>query len=214
MDELPPAEELPALYRAILDRVDRLERAGDRHEAARIRRDAIRAYSESWDVAHRRRLEGILRRVERALEGRTRAALGTGLRPAEHAGHRRRSAPLGRRITGRREDPVTPPREYALGVPETVETLVAHALRAHAGLTEVADAVEEEAQYVADLGVVWRARLQAVATARRGEAAASETEAAIEELVAEAGRIDDPHRAIDWLSTLPQAVLVALGEPS
>lgn len=31
-------------------------------------------------------------------------------------------------------------------------------------------------------------------------------------LVEEAGRITDPHRAIDWLSTLPQVALAALGE--
>ena len=29
----------------------------------------------------------------------------------------------------------------------------------------------------------------------------------------EIGRISDPHRAIDWLSTFPQVVLLALGEP-
>jgi hypothetical protein len=31
-------------------------------------------------------------------------------------------------------------------------------------------------------------------------------------LVAEASSIADPHRAIDWLSTLPQVALAALGE--
>ena len=84
VEELPPAEEFPALYRAILDRVDRLERAGERREAARIRSDAIRVYSESWDATHRRRLDLILRRAERTLESRTRAALAGGLRSAEH----------------------------------------------------------------------------------------------------------------------------------
>jgi hypothetical protein len=82
VDELPPAEEFPQLYRAILDRVDRLERLGERREAARIRREAIAAYSTAWDVAHRRRLELVYRRVERALEARGRAAAGS-LRPAE-----------------------------------------------------------------------------------------------------------------------------------
>lgn len=82
VDELPPAEEFPALYRAILDRVDRLERIGDRREAARIRSDAIRAYSQAWDAAHKRRLELVYRRVERALEARTGAAVAGSLRPA------------------------------------------------------------------------------------------------------------------------------------
>jgi hypothetical protein len=34
----------------------------------------------------------------------------------------------------------------------------------------------------------------------------------MEALVAEAGRITDPHRAIDWMSTLPQVALAAVGE--
>ncbi len=37
-------------------------------------------------------------------------------------------------------------------------------------------------------------------------------EAAIGRAIDEIGRISDPHRAIDWLSTFPQVVLVALGE--
>ena len=32
--------------------------------------------------------------------------------------------------------------------------------------------------------------------------------------VTEADSIQDPHRAIDWLSTFPQVVLLALGEPA
>src|SRR5262245_2866641 len=83
VDELPAAEEFPALYRAILDRVDRLERSGERAEAARIRAEATRAYSESWDATHRRRLELVLRRVERALEARPRSSLGKPIRPPE-----------------------------------------------------------------------------------------------------------------------------------
>ncbi|MEO7663514.1 MAG: hypothetical protein ABIV26_00175, partial [Candidatus Limnocylindrales bacterium] len=41
---------------------------------------------------------------------------------------------------------------------------------------------------------------------------APELDAAMRRLIAEADAITDPHRAIDWLSTLPQAALVALGE--
>jgi hypothetical protein len=36
--------------------------------------------------------------------------------------------------------------------------------------------------------------------------------AAIVLLADEAARITDPHRAIDWLSTLPQVALASLGE--
>ena len=64
---LPPAEQLPALYRAVLDSVAELEHRGERLEASRFRTEAIRAYSRSWDVRNRRRLEAILKRAEHAL---------------------------------------------------------------------------------------------------------------------------------------------------
>lgn len=64
METNPPAEELPALYRAILDRVAELEAAGQRARAARLRSDATDAYSRAWDERARRRLETLLRRSE------------------------------------------------------------------------------------------------------------------------------------------------------
>jgi hypothetical protein len=65
MEPNSPAEELPALYRAILDRVAVLEAAGERAQAARLRTDARDAYSRAWDERARRRLETLLRRSER-----------------------------------------------------------------------------------------------------------------------------------------------------
>jgi hypothetical protein len=62
-----PAEDLPELYRAILDRVADLERVGDRRVAGRIRAAATRAYSDAWDEAARRLLLGLLARADRAL---------------------------------------------------------------------------------------------------------------------------------------------------
>ena len=59
------AEELPALYRAILDRVAQLEAAGDRREAARVRSAATTAYSRAWDDRCSRELESLLRRADR-----------------------------------------------------------------------------------------------------------------------------------------------------
>jgi hypothetical protein len=56
------AEELPALYRAVLDRVGQLEASGHRDLAGRIRADAIRIYSKSWDARAKRDLENLLRR--------------------------------------------------------------------------------------------------------------------------------------------------------
>ena len=64
---LSPAEQLPAIYRAVLDSVAELERRGERFEASRFRIEAIRAYSRAWDIRGRRRLESILRRAHRAL---------------------------------------------------------------------------------------------------------------------------------------------------
>lgn len=64
METNPPAEELPALYRAILDRVAELEAAGERVRAARLRSDATDAYSKAWDERARRRLETLLRRSD------------------------------------------------------------------------------------------------------------------------------------------------------
>jgi hypothetical protein len=67
VEQLSPAEDLPALYRAVLDGVAELERLGERREAGRVRSDAVRAYSRSWDASGRKRLETILRRAQRAV---------------------------------------------------------------------------------------------------------------------------------------------------
>ncbi len=42
--------------------------------------------------------------------------------------------------------------------------------------------------------------------------ATPEMSVAVDRAIDEIGRIVDPHRAIDWLSTFPQVVLVAVGE--
>ncbi len=80
-----------------------------------------------------------------------------------------------------------------------------------AGLATTAASITEESTYVQDLETVWSARLRAVG-AGRPEDQTVEFAAAIDRLITEVARITDPHRAIDWMSTLPQAVLVALGE--
>jgi hypothetical protein len=59
------AEDLPELYRQILDLVAGLERMGARAEAARIRTDATRAYSNAWDESARRVLTGLIARAGR-----------------------------------------------------------------------------------------------------------------------------------------------------
>ena len=97
---------------------------------------------------------------------------------------------------------------------ETVADLIARALAAFELLAITAEPIEDEFQYVADLTTVWSARLGAVTAARGAEAAPSGAETAIDALAAEAALVTDPHRAIDWLSTLPQIALAALGEAS
>lgn len=97
-------------------------------------------------------------------------------------------------------------------MPVTIADLIDRALGGFEVLTATAEPVEDEYQYVTDLGIVWRARLSAVAAARGTEPAPPGTDGAVSALVDEAARITDPHRAIDWLSTFPQIVLGALGE--
>jgi len=57
MDDHIPAEELPTLYRSVLETVARLERAGERDFAWDVRRRALRTYSTRWDQQGRRSLE-------------------------------------------------------------------------------------------------------------------------------------------------------------
>ena len=70
MDSLnSPAEELPSLYRAVLDRVADLERVGQRAEAQHVRAEATRVYSRAWDEPARRKLLSLCRRVDRIMGG-------------------------------------------------------------------------------------------------------------------------------------------------
>ena len=63
MDPTSPAEELPALYRALLDRVAQIEAEGRRAVAHRVRTEATRIYSKSWDERARRGLQDLLNRT-------------------------------------------------------------------------------------------------------------------------------------------------------
>jgi hypothetical protein len=60
MDPTSAAEELPALYRALLDRVAQIEAQGRRAAAYRLRAEATRVYSRSWDDRARRALQDLL----------------------------------------------------------------------------------------------------------------------------------------------------------
>ena len=94
----------------------------------------------------------------------------------------------------------------------TVDALLLRAAASLEVLAEAAAPVDDEWQYVRDLVTVWGGSLRAVADARAGQASPAGAEAAIDQLAAEAVAIADPHRAIDWLSTLPMVALLAVGE--
>jgi hypothetical protein len=94
----------------------------------------------------------------------------------------------------------------------TLGGAVDDALAALASLRELGEEVADEWQYVTDLETTWAARLREPAATRGHEPLAEATAAAVARLIEEVAAIRDPHRAIDWLSTFPQAVLVALRE--
>ena len=94
----------------------------------------------------------------------------------------------------------------------TVGGALRRALDAYDALAELGEEIEDEWTYVNDLATAWRDRLGDVAAAREVESIDGAVDGAIDAAVEEIGRISDPHRAIDWLSTFPQVVLVALGE--
>jgi hypothetical protein len=97
-------------------------------------------------------------------------------------------------------------------VPDNVQTVIDRALEAYTSLAELGEDVEDEWSYVNDLAGAWRSRLAEVAEQRGTEPVPDAVAAGVDRAAAEIGLIADPHRAIDWLSTYPQVVLLALGE--
>jgi hypothetical protein len=97
-------------------------------------------------------------------------------------------------------------------VPETVQSVVDRALPAYAGLAELGESIEDEWSYVNDLADAWRERFAELTAARGNDPLPDTVGLAVDRAIDEIGRIGDPHRAIDWLSTCPQVVLLALGE--
>lgn len=96
----------------------------------------------------------------------------------------------------------------------TVDDQARDALTAYEDLASLAEDIEDEWTYVTDLHAAWRERIEKLVDERGTEAVTALQEAAISQAIDEIGRINDPHRAIDWLSTFPQIVLVNLGEQS
>ena len=100
------------------------------------------------------------------------------------------------------------------GADTTVEAAIDRALAAYARLAELGEEVEDEWSYIQDLTEAWRARFAAVVAWRGNDLVEPDIAKALEAAIGEIARINDPHRAIDWLSTFPQVTLLALGETS
>jgi len=70
VDSTIASDEVPQIYRLILELVGDLERTGARGEAGRAREQAITIYSRGWDESSRRRLgqiaDNLQRRVARS----------------------------------------------------------------------------------------------------------------------------------------------------
>lgn len=96
---------------------------------------------------------------------------------------------------------------------EELRLVVDRALLALSALEARGGEIGADEVYVAGLADAQRARLRAIADRRGRSVVAADRRRAIDLLCAEADRIDDPHRAIDWLSTFPDLVALALDEP-
>jgi hypothetical protein len=94
----------------------------------------------------------------------------------------------------------------------TVEAVIDRVLAAYSALAELGEEIDDEWSYIQDLTEAWRERFEAIRTARARDVLDAGTTTAIAVAIEEIGRIEDPHRAIDWLSTFPQVAITALGE--
>ena len=84
--------------------------------------------------------------------------------------------------------------------------MMERAADAYQQLADLAESVEDEWQYVNDLVGAYLPAIRALPSGVSAEQAA-----AVDEAIAEIGLIEDPHRAIDWLSTFPHVIAIALG---
>ena len=86
------------------------------------------------------------------------------------------------------------------------------AIDAYERLGLLGEEIEDEWSYVTDLVAAWTERLEALDAARGQDVAGPAAAAAIRRAIEEVGLVTDRHRAIDWLSTFPQVVLLAAGD--
>ncbi len=91
---------------------------------------------------------------------------------------------------------------------EPARAVVERALDAYRALADLAETIDDEWQYVQDLAATYVPALEACATSGQVRPDAA---GAVDEAIAEIAGIADPNRAIDWLSTFPHVVALALG---
>ncbi len=115
-------------------------------------------------------------------------------------------------------------RRYASVVPETPSNLtpelpavpttraeaLSTALAALDALAELGETIEDEWSYVTALAEAGRARIRSATGPASSAALEPDRGVAVAAACAEVARITDPHRAIDWLSTFPAVVELAL----
>lgn len=98
---------------------------------------------------------------------------------------------------------------YATGVNDRPEA-TQRAVAAYRDLADLAETIEDEWQYINDLVDAYGPGIESLADA--GPRRLSQAQAdAVDEAIAEIGLITDPHKAIDWLSTFPHVIGLALG---
>jgi len=86
--------------------------------------------------------------------------------------------------------------------------VIERAAAAYESLADLAETVEDEWQYVTDLRAAYGPAIETLAEAAAPlPPGAAE---AVDEAIAEIGLINDPHRAIDWLSTFPHVIALAV----
>ncbi len=102
--------------------------------------------------------------------------------------------------------PSLPSARYPRRMTERAE-IIERAVEAYRALGELAETIEDEWQYVVDLEEAYEPGLEALA---EGAPLRVPAVAAIEAAIEEIGLIEDPHKAIDWLSTFPHVIALAL----
>jgi hypothetical protein len=93
--------------------------------------------------------------------------------------------------------------------PGSTPDVIARAIAAYRALADLAETVEAEWQYVTDLVDAYLPGIEGLV---EGDAELGlDVVVAVDEAIAEIASITDPHKAIDWLSTFPHVVALAVG---